>query len=108
MGHGIRCEIHDGTALSVLQALSEQAELLVLDAPRRTDLKTNPMLAHRLVYQAGCPVVIMPPRISQQPESTLRRAGRRTAAEVSQTFIAAGRPGVRPPNMPGAGPNEDS
>ncbi|MBA8793308.1 hypothetical protein FHX74_000902 [Friedmanniella endophytica] len=105
--HGARCELHDGTALSVLQWLSESALLLVLDAPRRTDLKTTPMLAHRLVYAAACPVVIMPPRISGQPESALSRVGRRAGEEIGRTLAAAGRPGVRPPNMPGPGPSPD-
>lgn len=67
--HQARCEIREGTPLTVLNELSAGAQLLVLDAPRRMDFKTTPMLAHRLVYQASCPVVIMPPRVSQQPAS---------------------------------------
>ncbi len=64
-GRPVRCEVREGSALAVLQAISREAGLLVLDAPRRTDLKTSPMLAHRLVYQAACPVVIMPPGLDR-------------------------------------------
>lgn len=82
-GHTVRCEIRDGTALAVLNDVSATAALLVLDAPRRTDFKTTPMLAHRLVYQASCPVVIMPPRIAEQPDTPLVQAGRKVARGVT-------------------------
>jgi nucleotide-binding universal stress UspA family protein len=75
--HSARCEIREGSALTVLTELSAGTQLLVVDAPRRTDFKTTPMLAHRLVYQASCPVVIMPPRVSELPETPLVRTGRK-------------------------------
>lgn len=83
--HTARCEIREGSALAVLNELSVDAQLLVLDAPRRTDFKTTPMLAHRLVYQASCPVVIMPPRIAEQPDTPLVQAGRKVARGVTPT-----------------------
>ncbi|MDQ1513970.1 MAG: hypothetical protein QOC59_1812, partial [Microbacteriaceae bacterium] len=33
----------------------------VLDAPGRIEFPEAPLLAHRLIYAAECPVVIMPP-----------------------------------------------
>ncbi len=75
--HFARCEIREGSALAVLTQVSADAQLLVVDAPRRTDFKTTPMLAHRLVYQASCPVVIMPPQVSELPETPLVRTGRK-------------------------------
>lgn len=89
-GHPARCEVRDGTPLAVLNEVSATADLLVLDAPRRTDFKTTPMLAHRLVYQASCPVVIMPPRIAEQPETPLVQAGRKVARGVTPTSGSRG------------------
>ncbi|QDP95678.1 universal stress protein [Microlunatus elymi] len=94
--HEAFCEVRDGTPLSVLTALSTIAALLVIDAPRRTDFST-PMLAHRLVYNAACPVVVMPPRISQQPDSPLISAGKWLARGIMDSAASAGRPGIRPP-----------
>lgn len=99
--HRAHCEIREGTPLSVLTALSRIAALLVIDAPRRTDLSTTPMLAHRLVYNAACPVVVMPPRISQQPDSPLVTAGKWLARGFAESAGTAGRPGIRPPAHPG-------
>lgn len=95
--HAAHCEIREGTPASVLTALSRIASLLVIDAPRRTDLNTSPMLAHRLVYNASCPVVVMPPRISQQPDSPLISAGKWLARGIVESAGTAGRPGIRPP-----------
>ncbi len=92
-------ELEQGTALSVLETWSRQASLLVLDAPRQTDLSSTPLLAHRLVYTAGCPVVIMPPTLSDQPDSTLVAATKRLATEAGRAAGNAGRPGLRPPRV---------
>ncbi|HEY9292874.1 MAG TPA: universal stress protein [Microlunatus sp.] len=94
--HHAFCEVREGTPQSVLNALSAIATLLVIDAPRRTDFST-PMLAHRLVYNAACPVVVMPPRISQQPDSPLVSAGKWLARGIMDSAASAGRPGIRPP-----------
>jgi hypothetical protein len=83
--------------LSVLRVISKEAALLVLDAPRRSDLSTTPLLAHRLVYQAYCPVVIMPPAIAEQPDTPLVSAGKKIAKGVVRSAGTAGRPGLRPP-----------
>lgn len=50
-----------GSPSSVLLAESAQADLLVLDAPRRRASLRSPILAHRLIYAAACPILIMPP-----------------------------------------------
>jgi hypothetical protein len=106
--HRAHCEIREGTPLSVLTALSGIAALLVIDAPRRTDLSTTPMLAHRLVYNATCPVVVMPPRISQQPDSPLVTAGKWLARGFVESAGTAGRPGIRPPSHTGSDPDTPS
>jgi hypothetical protein len=92
-------ELEQGTALSVLQTWSRQASLLVLDAPRRTDAQSTPLLAHRLVYTAGCPVVIMPPAVADQPDSAFVAAAKRLAADAGRAAGSAGRPGMRPPRV---------
>jgi nucleotide-binding universal stress UspA family protein len=96
-GHRAHCEIREGTPSAVLIALSQAADLLVIDAPRRTDFGNSPGLANRLVYQAVCPVVVMPPRISQSPDSPLVAAGKWLARGIMESAAIAGRPGIRPP-----------
>lgn len=95
--HRAHCEIREGTPLAVLTALSAAADLLVIDAPRRTDFANSPQLAHRLVYQAACPVVVMPPRVAQTPDSPLIAAGKWLARGIMESAGTAGRPGIRPP-----------
>jgi len=53
-----RAEVIHGGKVRVLLQAAETADLLVLDAPRRPRL--GPVLAHRLVYVAECPVLTMP------------------------------------------------
>ena len=56
-------EVVHGSTFRVLLQASETAELLVLDAPSRLELPEGPTLARRLIYNAECPVVLMPPKI---------------------------------------------
>jgi len=58
----VSTEVIHGSTFRVLLQASETADLLVLDAPRRLELPEGPTLAHRLIYAAECPVVIMPPK----------------------------------------------
>ncbi len=95
--HRAHCEVREGTPLAVLRALSKIATVIVVDAPRRTDFSGGPLLAHRLVYTAACPVVIMPPRISQTPDSPLVAAGKWLARGIMESAGSAGRPGIRLP-----------
>jgi Universal stress protein family len=60
-GASVATEIVHGSTFRVLLQASETADLLVLDAPSRVEFPEAPLLAHRLVYAAECPVVIMPP-----------------------------------------------
>ena len=85
--------IHGGRRSALLKA-ARGADLLVVDAPRA--LTTGPMFAHRLVYAAACPVVVMPPRVSAEPASWLVRLGARIGRQVVRAAGSAGRPG-RPP-----------
>lgn len=94
---GLECRLVHGGRRKVLVKAARGAELLVLDAPRRTDLSVGPMFAHRLVYTAPCPVVVMPPDVAGTTPTPLARAGRHLAENVARAAATAGRPGVRPP-----------
>ena len=74
------------------------ADLLVIDAPRVPSM--SPLLAHRLVYAATCPVVVMPPSISGAPESALSRSARAFGRAALRSAGTSGRPGYRPPVVP--------
>ncbi|MEO7059903.1 MAG: universal stress protein [Lapillicoccus sp.] len=63
--HSVECRLIHGGRRKVLVAAARAADLLVLDAPRPSDLSVGPMFAHRLVYAAPCPVVIMPPAMTR-------------------------------------------
>ena len=71
------------------------ADLLVIDAPRVPSM--SPLLAHRLVYAATCPVVVMPPSISGAPESALSRSARAFGRAALRSAGTSGRAGYRPP-----------
>ncbi|NNG18186.1 universal stress protein [Naumannella sp. ID2617S] len=93
--HGVEIVARRGGTFEVLLEASREADLLVVDAPRQ--LIAGPMFAHRLLYAADCPVVVMPPSITEQPESGLARFGRAVGAAALRAAGTAGRPGYRLP-----------
>jgi hypothetical protein len=93
--HGAELRLVRGSKYSVLLKAAEQADLLVVDAPRQ--LLAGPMFAHRLVYAASCPVVVMPPVISGEPPSVLSRVGKAVGRNVLAAAGTAGRPGYQRP-----------
>jgi len=84
-----------GGKFKVLVQAAAAADLMVVDAPRQ--LLAGPMFAHRLVYAAACPVVVMPPRISGEPPSVLNRVAGAIGRSMVTAAGTAGRPGYRPP-----------
>jgi hypothetical protein len=94
-GHDADVRLVRGGKLKVLLQAAEGADLLVLDAPRQ--LLAGPMFAHRLVYAAACPVVVMPPDVSGEPPSALTRVAGAIGRGVVTAAGTAGRPGYRPP-----------
>jgi nucleotide-binding universal stress UspA family protein len=58
-----RAAVH-GSALPVLLAAAQDADLLVLDPPRLSDLTRAKasLLTPQLVFRVPCPVVVIPPR----------------------------------------------
>ncbi|MCU1573336.1 MAG: universal stress protein [Micrococcaceae bacterium] len=93
----VTCRLIRGSALKVLQKVSRQAGLLVLDAPQRSDFSQSPLLAHRLVYQAVCPILIMPPALAHQPDTPLVRGTKELGRNLAKAAADAGRPGLRLP-----------
>ena len=93
--HGAELRLERGSKFGVLLKAAAEADLLVVDAPRQ--LLAGPMFAHRLVYAASCPVVVMPPRISGEPPTVLSRVGRAVGRNVLTAAGTAGRPGYQRP-----------
>jgi Universal stress protein family len=93
--HGVELRLVRGSKYSVLIKAALDADLLVVDAPRQ--LLAGPMFAHRLVYAASCPVVVMPPVISGEPPSMLTRVAGAVGRNVLAAAGTAGRPGYQRP-----------
>lgn len=97
--HSVEVRAVRGGKRRVLLTAAENADLLVVDAPR--SFTGAPLFAQRIVYAAACPVVVMPPRVSQEPESPVERAGRAVGRAAVRSAGLAGRPGYRPPLVRG-------
>lgn len=98
--HGAEVRLVRGGHRRVLLDQAEGADLLVIDAPRR--MTGEPLFAQRLLADARCPVVVMPPAISGQPPGALEQAGRWLGGQAVRSAGLAGRPGYRPPLNPGS------
>ena len=96
--HGVEIRVVQGSKRRALLDQAHEADLLVIDAPRTPSM--SPLLAHRIVYAATCPVVVMPPSISGTPESALSRSARTFGRAALQAAGSSGRAGYRPPPTP--------
>lgn len=90
--HGVEIRLEKGGRRGVLVKAARGADLLVLDAPRA--LGSTPMFAHRIIYAARCPVVVMPPKISGEPPSWLVRVAKVIGEGALRSAGTAGRPGM--------------
>jgi hypothetical protein len=96
--HGVEVRAVRGGKRRGLLEQALGADLLVIDAPRAPAM--SPLLAHRIVYAASCPVVVMPPSISGLPESALGRSARAFGRAALRSAGTSGRAGYRPPTHP--------
>jgi hypothetical protein len=96
--HGVEIRVVQGSKRRALLAEARDADLLVIDAPRTASM--SPLLAHRIVYAATCPVVVMPPSISGAPESSLSRSASAFGRAALRSAGTSGRAGYRPPPTP--------
>lgn len=93
--HGAELRVIRGGKRKTLLAAAAEADLLVVDAPRT--FTGAPLFAQRVVDSATCPVVVMPPHVSQEPPSPIERASRAVGRAAVKSAALAGRPGYRPP-----------
>lgn len=93
--HGVEVLVLRGGRRKSLVQAARGADLLVVDAPRA--LTTGPMFAHRLIYSASCPVVVMSPRISGSPPSWLQRLSTAAGSQALRSLGTSGRPGLTAP-----------
>ena len=93
---GVECRLVHGGPRKTLRGISRFVDLVVIDAPRRSDLRETPLFARRLIYSASCPVVVMPPAIADQPDTALVTVGKKLGRSLLDAAGSAGRPGVRP------------
>ena len=96
--HGVEIRAVHGSKRRGLLDQALDADLLVIDAPRSPSM--SPLLAHRIVYAATCPVVVMPPSIAGAPESALSRSARAFGRAALRSAGTSGRAGYRPPPTP--------
>jgi len=96
--HGAEIRVVHASKRQGLINVSRGADLLVIDAPRGPSM--SPLLAHRVVYAATCPVVVMPPAVSGAGESALARSARAVGRAALRSAGTSGRPGFRPPAAP--------
>ncbi len=96
--HAAELQVVPGGKRRALLAAAQGADLLVIDAPRSPSM--SPLLAHRIVYAATCPVVVMPPSIAGAPESALSRSARALGRAALRSAGTSGRAGYRPPSAP--------
>lgn len=76
---GVQLRVARGGRRRVLVEASRGAALLVVDAPRTREFSTDPVFARSLIYQAHCPVVVMPPHVASTPADPWLH-GRRSGA----------------------------
>ena len=93
--HDVEVLVLRGGRRKSLVAAARGADLLVVDAPRA--LTTGPMFAHRLVYSASCPVVVMPPTVAGAPPSWLQRLSSAAGRQSLRSLGTSGRPGLTAP-----------
>jgi len=91
--HEVECVAEEGGPVRVLLRASRQADLLVLDSPRRR--QGGKLVAARLIYRSACPVVTMP-AAGEGPAGGGPSGLRRFAAAVAESAGRAGRPGLPP------------
>lgn len=86
--HDVTAKLIEGRRRKVLVEESRDADLLVIDAPRGPTLRGK-AFAHRLVYRAHCPVVIMPPDLAGRVPVWMTRLGVAVRRDVLEDGSAA-------------------
>lgn len=87
-----------GAPSNALRRLSKTAHLIVLGSPRDTTLSAQ-RVAGRLIQDAACPVLVMPP-VAGLPDGKVRSTGKKIARATAEAAARSGRPGMRPHRSP--------
>ncbi|MFT4163855.1 MAG: universal stress protein [Microlunatus sp.] len=93
--HGAEIRLVRGGKLKTLVKAAVGADLLVVDAPQQ--LIAGPAFAHRLIYAASCPVVAMPPALTNEGPSALARVVKSVGLGLEAVGGSADHPAYRPP-----------
>jgi nucleotide-binding universal stress UspA family protein len=96
LDHGAECRVLYGSKRQSLLAVAGEADLLVIDAAKTPSASSR--LAHRIIDAASCPVVVLPPAMTLEPESGIARVSRAVGQTALQALGTSGRPGYRPPD----------
>lgn len=93
-GHGAEVRLVRGTKRRVLLDAAREADLLVIDAPRRLDSEAAPGFLHRLLNGLECPLVVVPRAISGAPPSRVGQAAGAVGRAVAESAGRAPRAGL--------------
>lgn len=93
--HDVEVKVVYGGKRMTLLAVSQDADLLVIDNARSA--ASSSRLARRIISDASCPVVVMPPALTGEVPSGLARAGRAAGEAALRAAGSSGRAGYRPP-----------
>jgi nucleotide-binding universal stress UspA family protein len=93
--HEAECRVLYGGKRSSMLAVAAGADLLVIDGAQRPS--SSSLLAQRIIAAAQCPVVVMPPALTDEPPSGLSKAGHAMGQAALRAMGTSGRPGYRPP-----------
>ncbi len=90
---GITFALRRGSAVAVLLSAAVGAQLLVLDSPRSGNFTalTKSLIAPQVVFKAPCPIVLMPPSLSEEPDEP-RSGGVLAAADSILSADPAAQP----------------
>lgn len=97
--HTVEMKLVLGGRRRALLAESSHADLLVVDSPDVTSLSNSPLRVQRLARAAACPVVVMPRKVTGEPDTALGKVGKSIIWTVARAAGQSGRPGVRPPSI---------
>ncbi|MEO5711251.1 MAG: universal stress protein [Nocardioidaceae bacterium] len=95
--HQAECRVVHGGRRKSLLAVAGSADLLVIDGAQTP---SSSLLAQRIIHAAGCPVVVLPPALTEEPASGISKAGRAVGQAALRAVGTSGRPGYRPPERP--------
>lgn len=96
--HGAECQVLYGGRRKSLLAVAGGADLLVIDAARTPSSSSR--LAHRIIAEAHCPVVVLPLALTGEPSWGIAKAARSVGEAALRAVGTSGRPGYRPPEQP--------